>query len=34
MIGKEKGLSLIEVMIGILFFSVISLSVYDHYNRK
>ncbi|EEQ2459597.1 TPA: prepilin-type N-terminal cleavage/methylation domain-containing protein [Escherichia coli] len=34
MIGKEKGLSLIEVMIGILFFSVISLSVYDHYNRS
>ncbi len=34
MIRKEKGLSLIEVMIGILFFSVISLSVYEHYNRS
>ncbi len=34
MIRKEKGLSLIEVMICILFFSVISLSVYEHYNRS
>ncbi len=34
MIRKEKGLSLIEVMVCILFFSVISLSAYDHFNRS
>ncbi|HAH9624824.1 TPA: bundle-forming pilus minor pilin BfpJ [Escherichia coli] len=34
MIRKESGLSLIEVMIGVLFFSIVSLSVYNYYNRS
>ncbi len=34
MTKKENGLSLLEVVICTIFFSVISLSIYNHYNRS